>query len=371
MSHDHASAVPPKPTPLSDWHVRNGAKMADFAGWLMPIQYPTGIIAEHKHTREAAAIFDICHMGEFSVSGPGAAAALDRMLPRGVCSQKVGICRYNFLVNEQGGVIDDLLVYRMAEEEFFIVVNAGTADNDAKIIQSRLPGGVTFTDLRQQLGKLDLQGPRCFEVLADLGLATDKLPKYYSWGRFNLLGRELLISRTGYTGERGVELYIPRNEIPKYWDAIVAHPLVKPVGLGARDTLRLEMGYPLYGHEMDEATTPVEAGFGAMLDYKDRPTLAREALLKAPKKRLVGLKLEGRRAARNGMVLCDAAKKPCGIVTSGAFSPSLGFAIAMAFVEGSEAPAVGTPFLVGDPASAQLPATVVEMPFYKNATARK
>lgn len=322
-------------------------------------------------TREAAALFDICHMGEFSVSGPGAAAALDRMLPRGVCSQKVGVCRYNFLVNEQGGVIDDLLVYRMAEEEFFIVVNAGTADNDAKVIQSRLPGSVTFTDLRQALGKLDLQGPRCFEVLADLGLATDALPKYYSWGRYNFLGNEMIISRTGYTGERGVELYIPRNQALKYWEAITAHPLVKPVGLGARDTLRLEMGYPLYGHEMDENTTPVEAGFGAMLDYKTRPTLAQAALLLPPKKRLVGLKLDGRRAARNGMVLCDAAKKPVGTVTSGAFSPSLGYAVAMAFVEGAEAPAAGTPFLIGDPASAQLPASVVEMPFYKDATDRK
>ena len=369
MSHE-PSTIPPKPTPLSDWHVRAGAKMADFAGWLMPIQYPTGIIAEHRQTREAAALFDICHMGEFGIAGAGAAEALDRMLPRGVRSQKIGTCRYNFLVNEQGGVIDDLLVYRLGEEEFLLVVNAGTADNDAAVLQARLPGSVTFTDLRPALGKLDLQGPRCFEVLAEFGIAPENLPKYYSWGRFNLLGQELLISRTGYTGERGVELYIPRQQTLKFWEALTAHPLVKPVGLGARDTLRLEMGYPLYGHEMDVNTTPVEAGFGAMLDYRERPTLAREALLQAPQKRLVGLKLEGRRAARNGMTLCDAAGQPVGVVTSGAFAPSLGHAVAMAFVGGAEAPAAGTPFLIGDPAAVQLPAVVTAMPFYQHGTAR-
>ncbi len=361
-------------TPLASIHRQLGAKMAEFAGWNMPILYPAGILAEHKHCREAAALFDICHMGEFRLTGPAAAAALDRLLPRSVSSQKPGTCRYNFLPDETGGVLDDLLVYRISPEEFFLVVNAGTASADAAWIQSHLPAaGVSFCDLRSELGKLDLQGPRTFEVLADLGVSQDAIPRYYHWTRVRLFDQDILLSRTGYTGERGVELYFPRGRAVEFWERLTAHPLVKPAGLGARDTLRLEMGYPLYGHELDRQTTPVEAGFGGMLDFQNRDCIGRDALLRGPRKRLTGFRLDGRRAARNGMAVLDpVTRRVVGAVTSGAFSPTLGMAVAMGFVEGAEPPPAGTPFLLGDAAGAgtRLPAVAAPIPFHTAGTAR-
>lgn len=359
-------------TPLCSIHRQLGAKLAEFAGWLMPIQYPAGILAEHRQCRENAALFDICHMGEFRVTGAGAAAALDRLLPRSVSTQPAGSCRYNFLVDEQGGVLDDLVVYRMHETEFFLVVNAGTADGDAAWLRAHLPAGIGFCDLRSELGKLDLQGPRCLEVLADFGIPQSAVPRYFRWTRVQLFGHDILLSRTGYTGERGVELYFPRAAAADFWERLTAHPLVQPAGLGARDTLRLEMGYPLYGHELDRETTPVEAGFGGMLDFQNRACLGRDALLRPPRKRLAGFRLDGRRAARNGMAVLDpVSRRVVGKVTSGAFSPNLGAAVAMGFVEGAEPPAMGAPFLLGDAAGGvQLNAVVVPLPFYQNGTAR-
>ncbi|MFA4943315.1 MAG: glycine cleavage system aminomethyltransferase GcvT [Lentisphaeria bacterium] len=351
-------------TPLHDHHRQLGAKLAEFAGWLMPIQYPAGILAEHRHCRELAALFDICHMGEFQVRGPGAAAALDALLPRRASTQKPGACRYNFLLDSRGGTLDDLVVYRLAAEEFMLVVNAGTADADAAFLRERLPAGVEFRDLRNELGKLDLQGPESFRVLAACGVPETAIPPYFHWTLLPLFGMEVLLSRTGYTGERGVELYLPRQRVAECWERLLAQPQVKPVGLGARDTLRLEMGYPLYGHELDPETTPVEAGFATLLEP------ARAATLRTPQKRLAGFRLEGRRAARAGApVRNPQTGEPCGIVTSGAFSPSLGRAVALGYVHGGEAPAPGSIFLLGEGA-APLPATVVELPFWRQGTAR-
>ena len=357
-------------TPLAAEHVALGAKMVPFAGWNMPVQYTEGILAEHHHTRREVSLFDICHMGEFRVRGTDSAAKLDAALARSVKDQPNGVCRYNFLLNEQGGVIDDLIVYRIDETEFFIVVNAARREIDFRTLKERLGEGLEFVDESDRTAKLDLQGPKSAEVLARFGLAPEGLPKYYHFIRTELFGMKMLLSRTGYTGELGFELYFDAAQAVAVWRKLLSDPAVKPAGLGARDTLRLEMGYPLYGHEMDESTTPVEAGFGSMLklDTQDRTFVGSDALRsKAPEKRLIGLKLEGRRAARAGMtVLSDG--KAVGTVTSGAFAPSLDCAVAMAKVEAAAAD--GTAYEI-DLVRTTVKAAKHDLPFYTDGTARK
>jgi len=325
-------------TPLADEHVAIGARMVPFAGWFMPVQYKEGILAEHKYTREHVSLFDICHMGEFKAAGSGVAEALDAALARSVADQKDGVCRYNFLLNEAGGVIDDLIVYRMGAEEFFIVVNAARIEVDFVELRKRLPASVRLDNLSGATAKFDLQGPDSAAVLTSLGLDAAALPKYYHWAKFKLFGLDMLISRTGYTGELGFELYFDAAHAVEVWRNLLACPGVKPAGLGARDTLRLEMGYPLYGDEMDESTTPVEAGFGALLklDKSDRAFVGSKSLrAKPPKKHLRGIVLEGRRAAHTGTPLLLDGKQ-VGTITSGTFAPSLGCAVAMAYLDASQ-----------------------------------
>ena len=357
-------------TPLAAEHVRLGAKMVPFAGWNMPVQYTEGILAEHHHTRQSVSLFDICHMGEFRLKGPGSAEKLDHALARSVADQPCGVCRYNFLLNERGGVIDDLIVYRIGETEFFIVVNAARRGIDFDTLKERLGAGLEFRDESDATAKLDLQGPKSAEVLARLGLPAAALPKYYHFMPVKLLGLDMLLSRTGYTGELGFELYFDAAEAVRIWRELLNDPEVKPAGLGARDTLRLEMGYPLYGHELNEETTPVEGGFGAMLklDNSARDFVGGAALRQCqPAKKLIGLKLDGRRAARAGMtVLADG--KAVGTVTSGAFAPSLNCAVAMAMVT-SEA-AEKTAFTI-DLQRAEVTASRHDFPFYAEGTARK
>ena len=357
-------------TPLAAEHVRLGAKMVPFAGWNMPVQYTEGILAEHHHTRKEVSLFDICHMGEFRLKGTDSVQKLDHALARAVADQPCGVCRYNFLLNEQGGVIDDLIVYRISETEFFIVVNAARREIDFNTLKERLGGGMEFCDESDRTAKLDLQGPKSAEVLARLGLQPETLPKYYHFMPVKLLGLDMLLSRTGYTGELGFELYFDAAEAVRIWRALLDDPEVKPAGLGARDTLRLEMGYPLYGHELNEETTPVEGGFGAMLKLENstRDFIGSAALRqRKPAKKLIGLKLDGRRAARAGMtVLADG--KAVGTVTSGAFAPSLNCAVAMAVV--TPEAAEKTAFEI-DLQRAKVTASKHDFPFYTEGTARK
>ena len=357
-------------TPLAAEHVALGAKMVPFAGWNMPVQYTEGILAEHHHTRKEVSLFDICHMGEFRLKGTDSAAKLDHALARSVRDQAVGVCRYNFLLNEQGGIIDDLIVYRISETEFFIVVNAARREIDFKTLSERLGSGLEFTDESDRTAKLDLQGPGSAAVLAKLGLDSENLPKYYHFAPVKLFGMDMLLSRTGYTGELGFELYFDASRAVEVWRGLLADPAVKPAGLGARDTLRLEMGYPLYGHELNEQITPVEAGFGAMLKLEntDRDFVGSQALRNGkPEKLLVGLKLEGRRAARAGMtVLADG--QPVGTVTSGAFAPSLNCAVAMALIDAASADR--SRFEI-DLVRTRIPAEKHALPFYGEGTARK
>ncbi len=352
-------------TPLAAWHAANGAKMAPFAGWNMPIQYPDGIIAEHMHTREKAGLFDICHMGEFILDGPGAADALSRAVTVNIATLKPGRCRYGFLLNETGGIKDDLIVYRLREERFMIVVNAGCRASDFAALQSRVAPALVLEDISDATAKIDLQGPESIAVLEKvLPGAWRRLP-YFGFTEVEFDGGPLTVSRTGYTGELGVELYFPTDRAEKLWTLLLSDPRVKPAGLGARDTLRLEVGLPLYGQDLDEQHTPAEAGYAAMLtsqaDYVGKEG-AREV-----RKKLVPLTIPGRRSARHGDAVALPSGETVGEVTSGSYAPSLGNAIALAYITADEA---GRQEYVVRAAKAELTATVAALPFYNGGTAR-
>lgn len=350
-------------SPLTSWHRAHGARMAPFAGWDMPIQY-TSILDEHHHTRTQASIFDICHMGEFFISGPNATNALARIVTHNLETLKPGRCRYGFMLNDNGGVLDDLIVYRLATDNYMLVVNAATTASDLAWIREHLPRGLQLEDRSSLTAKIDLQGPQSFTVLAQIipGTWTD-LP-YFAFRTIVWRGMELLVSRTGYTGELGVEFYVPWDRALELWDALLKHPLVRPAGLGARDTLRLEMGLPLYGQDLDTAHTPVEAGYGALLTSPAE--FIGKSALPLVRERLVGLVLEGRRSARHGDCVLRG-DHIVGQVTSGSFAPSLGHAIALAYVA---AEAADTDTFALQAAKTRLPARKVDLPFYTKGTAR-
>lgn len=352
-------------TPLTAWHEAHGAKMAPFAGWHMPIQY-AGILAEHRHTREHVGVFDICHMGEFRISGHDADAALSRAVSHNLATLAPGKCRYGFLLNEQGGVLDDGIIYRFGPDSFMMVVNAACAAGDFAVLRERLPQNVALEDISAATGKVDVQGPESLDVLeAVLGQSFHHLG-YFGFCQNMWQGQPLLVSRTGYTGELGYELYLPSGATLALWEALLADARVQPVGLGARDTLRLEAGLPLYGQDLDTAHTPTEAGMGRMLtstaDY-----VGREGAQRATEC-LVPLRLEGRRAARHGDVVTLEDGTAVGRVTSGAFAPSLGCAIALAWI--AAAHAQDTCFTLRA-SKAALTAHKTVLPFYTQGSVRK
>jgi aminomethyltransferase len=357
-------------TPLYDAHVALGARMAPFAGWEMPIQYE-GILAEHHHTRAAASIFDTCHMGEFDVRGPAATADLERLLTQPVATLQAGQCRYGFLLRDDGGVLDDLTCYRRGPDHFFLVVNAGTLSSDADWIRAHLSPSTRFTDLSPGRAKLDIQGPTArAEMEKALGVRLPEL-KYFFFTDGELAGVPGTLSRTGYTGEWGYEFYFPAEAARMLWDRFLAGGGIRPAGLGARDTLRLEMGYPLYGHELGPDRTPVGACRGPFIDT-GKDFIGKAAVLRDQQngaaRIMVGLRLDGKQAARaHDRVLEDG--RVVGEVTSGAFAPSVGVAVALAYVDRTFSE-VGRPLAI-DVRGRPRPATVVDLPFYKNGTARK
>ena len=318
-------------TPLSDWNRSHGAKMVPFAGFDMPVQYAS-ILAEHEQTRTKAAVFDICHMGEFYLSGPGAAAALGTAVTHDLDTLAPGKCRYGFLLAADGGVVDDLIIYCLAQDEYMLVVNGARIAVDFETIRSRLPQGL----------------------------------KYFNFAFTDFAGGKLMVSRTGYTGELGYELFLPATKAVELWEALVADPRVAPAGLGARDTLRLEMGYPLYGQDLDEAHTPAEAGYGWLLT-SPAAYVGKEGA-GVVRQKLVALVIPGRRSARHGDVVCDRNGAQVGVVTSASFGPSLGHAAALAYVDAAAAEA--KEFRIRA-ARTELAATRRALPFYKAGTARK
>lgn len=352
-------------TPLAGWHRAHGAKMAEFAGWDMPIQYPDGILAEHLHTREKAGLFDICHMGEFLVEGSGAQEALAKAVTMNIATLKQGRCRYGFLLNERGGICDDLIVYRLGDNSFMLVVNAACRQSDLEAIKDRVGPGIHVQDISDTTAKIDLQGPLSFAVLeAILPGPWRRLPYFGFTREERFEGTPLLVSRTGYTGELGVEIYCDWNKAQTLWESILKDERAKAVGLGARDTLRLEVGLPLNGQDLDEAHSPAEAGYGAMLTSQ-APYIGKEGAHEIREK-LIALTIPGRRSARHGdIVLLDG--KEVGVITSGSYGPSVGNAIAFAYIRAEHADAQA--FTVRA-ARAELTANAAALPFYAKGTAR-
>lgn len=351
-------------TPLTAWHRAHGAKMAPFAGWNMPIQYE-GILAEHGHTRSAASVFDICHMGQFVARGEGAARLLALAVTHNLDTLKPGKCRYGFLLESQGGVLDDLIVYRMGGDHFFLVVNAACAEGDFAALSERMPGLVENISARS--GKIDLQGPASVGVLEKLLGEDFHDLGYFSFRESAFHGQPLLVSRTGYTGELGYELYPSREMTLALWEALLGDERVRPAGLGARDTLRLEAGLALYGHELDAEHTPAESGLGSLLT-STAPYAGHEHAADIRRQVLVPLALDGRRAARSGdTVTLPGETKSVGRVTSGSFAPSLGYAVALAFVDKAHAGRESFSLMAG---KSVLTARRARLPFYAGGTAR-
>lgn len=355
-------------TPICGRHRALNALMAPFGGWDMPIQYE-GIIAEHSWCRNQAALFDICHMGEFIFQGDFEAGGLEDVFTFSVKTIPLGRSRYGFLLNEQGGIIDDLIVFRLTEDKVMIVVNAATAPKDFAAIKGRLRGGV-FTDITAVTGKLDLQGPLSRYVMVELlGEEVATIP-YFKFITMNILGVEAIVSRTGYTGELGYEIFISSDKVCELWDLFLQDERVKPAGLGARDVLRLEVGYSLYGSDIDEETTPLEAGLESFVNF-DKSFVGKDALLRLKKqgitRKKVAFEVAGRRSPRHHYEICSEGEV-VGAVTSGVFSPMLGRGIGIGFVK-PEIAAVGAPLTIRHE-RVSMEATVCELPFYRDGSLR-
>lgn len=357
-------------TVLYDKHVALGARMVPFAGWEMPVQYD-GVIAEHQRTRQAVTVFDTCHMDAFRVRGAGALDFLSRLLTADLRSLADGRCRYGFLLRDDGGVIDDLIAYRMASDDWMLVVNAGTAPGDFAWLRDHLPPGaaVTLEDLRDRQGKLDVQGPESPGAVARLlGQDVGDL-KRFAFRQASYAGAAISVSRTGYTGENGFELYVPLELVPAMWERLLELG-VTPAGLGARDTLRLEAGLPLYGHELTLDVSPFEAGllrFAAKAESFIGCEALRRRAAAAAEHTLTPFAIEGRQTARNGNRVLDAAGADIGWVASGSFAPTLGHAIGFAYVTPAHA-APGSRWRI-DVGRRLLDAGVSSAPFYSRKAA--
>ncbi|PZO89120.1 MAG: glycine cleavage system aminomethyltransferase GcvT [Micavibrio aeruginosavorus] len=321
-----------KTTPLHARHLELKARMAEFAGYDMPIQYESGVLAEHNWTREHCGLFDVSHMGQIVVEGDGAAAFWEKLTPSAIASQKHGIAKYTVLTNEHGGITDDLIVTRISDDKFFAVINAGCKDKDIAWLQQNLPQDATLTHLTDR-ALLALQGPKAEAVLRE-ALEIDAANLGYM--RIMEFG-PCWVSRLGYTGEDGFEISMQADHAESAWNRLMAHPYVKPVGLAARDSLRLEMGYPLYGHDLDADTTPVEADLRWIIG-KDRTgyvgaKTVRAQLQKGAPRLRTGFKLTGKGIAREGAELFTLSGEKLGDVTSGGFSPTLNEAIGQAYID--------------------------------------
>ena len=321
--------------PLDSWHRQHGGRMVPFAGYEMPVQYE-GIIAEHLWTRENAGLFDVSHMGQLLVHGRSAAVALESLMPGDFQAAKDMKPKYSLLLDDDGGIVDDLMATRRGDD-FYVVVNGATKYGDIAVMEARLPEGVVIDHMREQ-ALLALQGPRAAEVLETIIPGVGELG-FMQGGPFHWQGQNLWISRSGYTGEDGFEISVPAIAAADLADAITAHELAKPIGLGARDSLRLEAGLPLYGHDLDLKTTPVMADLIFAINKRRRAEGGFPGALRilaelehgAPQKR-VGFEVEGRQPVREGALILDVEGNEVGKITSGGFSPSLQRPIAMGYV---------------------------------------
>jgi aminomethyltransferase len=357
-----------KKTPLFAAHVRAGAKMVEFAGWEMPVQY-RGVIEEHRAVRNRAGLFDVSHMGEIEVRGDGALEFCQRMTANDVSRMKLFQAQYNLLLNERGGVIDDVIFYRLQENVFFICVNASNIDKDFTWLSERAGNSIEIENVSAKYAQLALQGPRAGKILQALTAISLAELKSFCFAFADVASVRCLVARTGYTGEDGFELYYDAENATRLWSALLesgAPEGLVPAGLGARDTLRLEKGYPLYGHELDDTTTPLEAGLDWVLKFSKPDFVGKQELLRQKelgvKRKLVGMEMRGPGIARGGYRLFKN-DVPIGHVTSGTKSPSLDRAIAIGYV-GVEHAAIANVVDV-EIRGRKIPAEMVSLPFYR------
>ncbi|WP_188716719.1 glycine cleavage system aminomethyltransferase GcvT [Agrococcus terreus] len=359
----------PQRTPLHAVHEAAGAQLVDFAGWAMPVRYGSDL-AEHQAVRERAGLFDLSHMAELRVRGAEAGAALDRALAGRLSALELGQAKYTLLLADDGGIVDDLIVYRLGEAEYLVVANAGNRRAAADAIAERIAGlDATLVDETDETALIAVQGPAAAAIVGAIGLESEPLEglRYYRALEAVFEGEDVLVARTGYTGEDGFELYIAAHAAEDLWRAIVLageeHGLAL-CGLAARDTLRLEAGMPLYGHELSLATQPAQVGLGRVPALRTKGDFVGRAAVEAGPAEgapvLVALTAEGRRAPRAGYPVLDGGRV-VGEVTSGALSPTLGRPIAMALVEPGSA---NSDSLTVDVRGTQLPAAVTQLPFY-------
>ncbi len=354
-------------TPLNALHRELGGKLVPFAGYEMPVQYPAGILKEHTHTRTKAGLFDVSHMGQVRLRGTGVAAALEALVPGDIQGVALERIRYTLLLNAKGGILDDLMVTN-AGDHLFLVINAGCKHTDIAHLRRELPAGITVEYLDDR-ALLALQGPAAAAVLARFIPSAAKMP-FMSYAETKFLGLSVLVTRSGYTGEDGYEISVANTEADELARLLLAEPEVDPVGLGARDSLRLEAGLCLYGHEIDETTTPVEANLAWTLGKRRRAEggfpgydIIKEQLDKGVSRRRVGIRPDGKAPARDGTQIVDSNGRVIGVITSGGFGPTVNGPVAMGYVETAFA-APGTPLTLLVRGKAH-PARISELPFVK------
>jgi aminomethyltransferase len=358
-----------KNSPLHSRHIALEAKMADFGGWLMPIEYPaTGVLSEHAAVRERVGIFDVSHLGKASVTGEGALEFLNSIFTNDLNRISDGQAQYTLLCNSQGGVIDDLIVYRNSATDFFLIPNASNTADVVKDLQEKAPITITIENLHEAYGVIALQGPLATAVLKSLGVSGDL--EYMAFSHVTIGTASALLCRTGYTGEHGFEIIPEREDVESVWDALTAevlHHQGAVCGLGARDTLRTEMGYPLHGHELSPSISPVQASATWAIGWKKGAFQGSDVLTaeksSGPARRMRGLRSNDRGIPRAEMSVTDPAGAVVGVVTSGTFSPTLRVGIALALVD--------TSLSIGDEVSIDIRgrtsvATIVELPFVQS-----
>ncbi|HLV14747.1 MAG TPA: glycine cleavage system aminomethyltransferase GcvT [Xanthomarina sp.] len=358
-----------KNIPLNSTHEALGAKMVPFAGFNMPVQYE-GVNIEHETVRKGVGVFDVSHMGEFLIEGPHALELIQKVCSNDASKLAIGKAQYCYMPNEDGGIVDDLIIYRLKEESYLLVVNAGNIEKDWKWIADKNDVGATVRDLSNEYALLAIQGPKAIEAMQSLTSHNLSEINFYSFVVGDFAGIEnVIISATGYTGSGGFEIYCKNSEVKQVWDKVFeagADYGIKPIGLAARDTLRLEMGYCLYGNDIDDTTSPFEAGLGWVTKFTKEFTNSKA--LEAEKARglenkLVAFKLDDRGIPRQGYDIVDTQGNKIGRVTSGTMSPSLGIGIGLGYVPKVFAD-VDTKIHIQIRKNA-VPATVVKLPFYK------
>ncbi len=358
-----------KNTALTDTHVALGAKMVPFAGYNMPVQYE-GVNAEHETVRESVGVFDVSHMGEFLVEGPNALDLIQKVSSNDASKLTVGRAQYSCLPNDNGGIVDDLIIYRVKDETYLLVVNASNIEKDWNWIKSHNDVGAEMQDISEDYSLLAIQGPKAVEAMQSLTSHDLGEIKFYHFVVGDFAGiPHVIISATGYTGSGGFEIYCKNSEVKQVWDRVMEAGQdygIKPIGLAARDTLRLEMGYCLYGNDIDETTSPIEAGLGWICKF-NKTFVNSEALedekRRTPDNRLVGFEMDERGIPRQGYDIVDNNGKTIGRVTSGTMSPSLSKGIGLGYVPNvfaSEGSKINIQIR-----KKTIPATVIKLPFYK------